>query len=93
MFEKFCSLIGFASEVDRENASQCNPLSVSVTDSSPAHGESQDEVLRRRHGDKEVNFLFKPSIHKLHLTDNVLVKRAELWMRKSYILHNKGCVT
>lgn len=39
------------------NASQCEPLSVSVSDSSPAHGESQDEVLRRRHGDKEVNLL------------------------------------
>ncbi len=29
---------------------------LSVSDSSPAHEESQDEVLRRRHGDKEVNF-------------------------------------
>lgn len=31
-----------------------NHVSVSVSDSSPAHGENQDDVLRRRHGDKEV---------------------------------------
>lgn len=42
-------------EFDSVNASQRHPP-VSVSDSSPAHGESQDEVLRRRHGDKEVNF-------------------------------------
>lgn len=37
-----------------KNASRRYRLSVPVSDSSPAHGESQDEVLRRRHGDKEV---------------------------------------
>lgn len=39
-------------EADAEKSSWHHRLSVS--DSSPAHGESQDEVLRRRHGDKEV---------------------------------------
>lgn len=33
---------------------QYSRLSVSIPDLSPAHGESPDEVLRRRHGDKEV---------------------------------------
>lgn len=57
----FCNTIFFCLkaglEVVSENASRDNRLTVSVSDSSPAHGESQDEVLRRRHGDKEVNFL------------------------------------
>lgn len=39
-------------KVNDENSSSHYRLSVS--DLSPAHGESQDEVLRRRHGDKEV---------------------------------------
>ncbi|KAM9726632.1 sorbin and SH3 domain-containing protein 1 isoform 2-T3 [Menidia menidia] len=35
------------------NGNLLQPLAVHRRDSSPAHGESQDEVLRRRHGDKE----------------------------------------
>lgn len=54
IFGKCCSWSGFGLKVDSGNASQLFPLSVSVSDSSPAHGESPDEVLRRRHGDKEV---------------------------------------
>lgn len=33
------------------------------------------------------------NFHKLYLTDNVLVKRAVLWMRKSYIIQSKKRVT
>ncbi|XP_075875223.1 sorbin and SH3 domain-containing protein 1 isoform X1 [Nelusetta ayraudi] len=35
------------------NGNPLQPLAAHRRDSSPAHGESQDEVLRRRHGDKE----------------------------------------
>ncbi|XP_026044814.1 sorbin and SH3 domain-containing protein 1 isoform X8 [Astatotilapia calliptera] len=35
------------------NGNLLQPLAAHRRDSSPAHGESQDEVLRRRHGDKE----------------------------------------
>ncbi|XP_041866385.1 sorbin and SH3 domain-containing protein 1 isoform X3 [Melanotaenia boesemani] len=35
------------------NGNLLQPLAAHCRDSSPAHGESQDEVLRRRHGDKE----------------------------------------
>ncbi|XP_037126777.1 sorbin and SH3 domain-containing protein 1 isoform X6 [Syngnathus acus] len=35
------------------NGNLLQPLAAHHRDSSPAHGESQDEVLRRRHGDKE----------------------------------------
>ncbi|CAG04709.1 unnamed protein product, partial [Tetraodon nigroviridis] len=35
------------------NGNLLQPLSAHRRDSSPAHGESPDEVLRRRHGDKE----------------------------------------
>ncbi|XP_077352540.1 sorbin and SH3 domain-containing protein 1 isoform X2 [Festucalex cinctus] len=35
------------------NGNLLRPLAAHHRDSSPAHGESQDEVLRRRHGDKE----------------------------------------
>lgn len=54
-----------------EKASQSKPVLVSVADSSPAHGESQDEVLKRRHGDKEVIFfIFKQKRHELNLPDS-----------------------
>lgn len=36
------------------NESSDSFLLGSVPDSSPVHGDSPDEVLRRRHGDKEV---------------------------------------
>ncbi|XP_069001280.1 sorbin and SH3 domain-containing protein 1 isoform X7 [Embiotoca jacksoni] len=35
------------------NGNLLQPLAAHRRDSSPAHGESQDDVLRRRHGDKE----------------------------------------
>ncbi|XP_047191297.1 sorbin and SH3 domain-containing protein 1 isoform X3 [Scophthalmus maximus] len=35
------------------NGNLLQPLAAHLRDSSPAHGESPDEVLRRRHGDKE----------------------------------------
>ncbi|XP_030012100.1 sorbin and SH3 domain-containing protein 1 [Sphaeramia orbicularis] len=35
------------------NGNLLQPLAAHRRDSSPAHGENQDEVLRRRHGDKE----------------------------------------
>ncbi|XP_019737560.1 sorbin and SH3 domain-containing protein 1 isoform X4 [Hippocampus comes] len=35
------------------NGNLLQPLAANHRDLSPAHGESQDEVLRRRHGDKE----------------------------------------
>ncbi|XP_067383016.1 sorbin and SH3 domain-containing protein 1 isoform X7 [Channa argus] len=35
------------------NGNLLQPLAAHRRDSSPAHGESQDEMLRRRHGDKE----------------------------------------
>ncbi|XP_034041600.1 sorbin and SH3 domain-containing protein 1 isoform X3 [Thalassophryne amazonica] len=35
------------------NGNFLQPLATNYRDSSPAHGESQDDVLRRRHGDKE----------------------------------------
>ncbi|XP_077437604.1 sorbin and SH3 domain-containing protein 1 isoform X2 [Vanacampus margaritifer] len=35
------------------NGNLLRPLAAHHRDSSPVHGESQDEVLRRRHGDKE----------------------------------------
>ncbi|XP_069395272.1 sorbin and SH3 domain-containing protein 1 isoform X4 [Paralichthys olivaceus] len=35
------------------NGNLLQPLAAHLRDSSPAHGENQDEVLRRRHGDKE----------------------------------------
>ncbi|KAM6916057.1 sorbin and SH3 domain-containing protein 1 [Xenentodon cancila] len=35
------------------NGNLLQPLASHRRDSSPAHGENQDEVLRRRHGDKE----------------------------------------
>ncbi|XP_057705220.1 sorbin and SH3 domain-containing protein 1 isoform X4 [Corythoichthys intestinalis] len=35
------------------NGNLLQPLAAHHRDPSPAHGESQDEVLRRRHGDKE----------------------------------------
>ncbi|XP_054654393.1 sorbin and SH3 domain-containing protein 1 isoform X2 [Dunckerocampus dactyliophorus] len=35
------------------NGNLLQPLAAHHRDSSPAHGDSQDEVLRRRHGDKE----------------------------------------
>uniref|UniRef100_A0A1A7YNG1 Sorbin and SH3 domain containing 1 n=1 Tax=Iconisemion striatum TaxID=60296 RepID=A0A1A7YNG1_9TELE len=35
------------------NGNLLQPLAAHHRDSSPAHGENQDEVLRRRHGDKE----------------------------------------
>ncbi|KAM4729852.1 sorbin and SH3 domain-containing protein 1 [Anableps anableps] len=35
------------------NGNLLRPLAAHHRDSSPAHGESQDEVLRKRHGDKE----------------------------------------
>ncbi|XP_044071219.1 sorbin and SH3 domain-containing protein 1 isoform X3 [Siniperca chuatsi] len=35
------------------NGNLLQPLAAHRRDSSPVHGESQDEVLRRRHGDKE----------------------------------------
>lgn len=39
------------------NESSDSFLLGSVPDSSPVHGDSPDEVLRRRHGDKEVRIL------------------------------------
>ncbi|XP_076025458.1 sorbin and SH3 domain-containing protein 1 [Genypterus blacodes] len=35
------------------NGNLLHPLAAHCRDSSPAHGESQDEALRKRHGDKE----------------------------------------
>ncbi|XP_061692570.1 sorbin and SH3 domain-containing protein 1 isoform X6 [Syngnathoides biaculeatus] len=47
-----CEQLSHAQGLDA-NGNLLQPLAAHHRDSSPAHGESQDEVLRRRHGDKE----------------------------------------
>lgn len=54
-----------------------------LSDSSPAPGENQDEVLRKRHGDKEVIYL---DVQKLISEFNLCPdEAAESFMQRNFI--------
>lgn len=50
-------LQGYCSWWGSFSSSKLNPALIFVLDLSPTQGEGHDELLRRRHGDKEASFL------------------------------------